>query len=51
MNVLGLLPCAGTASRLFNLPKFMLPLRDDNRSLLSNWIDILINNKCDKIII
>ena len=51
MNVIGLLPCAGTASRLFNLPKFMLPLRDDNRSLLSNWIDILINNKCDKIII
>ena len=50
-NIIGLLPCAGTSSRIFNLPKYMLPLRDDNYSLLSNWINILIKMNCNKIII
>ena len=50
-NIIGLIPCAGTASRLFNLPKFMLPLKDKNVSLLSNWISILEENNCKKIII
>lgn len=50
-DIIGLIPCAGTASRLFNLPKFMLPLRDKNMSLLTNWINILEENNCNKIII
>lgn len=49
--MIGLLPCAGISSRLFNLPKFLLPLKNTNFSLLSNWCNILINNNCDKIII
>ena len=50
-SVIGLIPCAGTASRLFNLPKFMLPMKDKNISLLSNWINILEKLECNKIII
>jgi 2-C-methyl-D-erythritol 4-phosphate cytidylyltransferase len=49
-NIIGILPCAGTASRLFCLPKFMLPMKDNNASLMSNWIKML-EEKCDKIII
>lgn len=50
-DLIGLIPCAGTSSRLLNLPKFMLPLKDKNISLISNWINILQENGCDKIII
>lgn len=50
-SVIGVIPCAGTASRLFNLPKFMLPMKDKNISLLSNWINILEKLECNKIII
>lgn len=50
-TVIGLIPCAGTSSRLFNLPKFMLPMKDKNISLLSNWINILEKLECNKIII
>lgn len=28
--IIGLLPCAGTASRLHGLPKFMLSLKEGN---------------------
>jgi hypothetical protein len=49
--IIGLLPCAGTASRLHNLPKFMLPLKDTAGCLLSQWVYILLSNNCDKIII
>lgn len=30
MKKIGLIPCAGTASRIFNLPKFILPLNNIN---------------------
>lgn len=49
-NIIGLLPCAGTASRLYNIPKFILPLKDKNYSLLTNWCKILFNY-CNEIII
>jgi hypothetical protein len=50
MNI-GLLPCAGTATRLYNIPKFLLPLKDKQMSLLTNWCHILLNAGCEKIII
>lgn len=50
-TIIGLLPCAGTASRLYNLPKYMLPLKNENGSLLSRWIQKLLEQKCSKIII
>jgi hypothetical protein len=50
-KLIGLIPCAGTASRLYNIPKFILPLKDKNCSLFTNWCNILLHNKCDKIII
>ena len=50
-NIIGIIPCAGTASRLFSLPKFMLPMKDNNLSIMTNWINILFENKCNKIII
>ena len=50
-NIIGLLPCAGTSSRLFNIPKFMLPLKNEKSSLLVKWIHLLLENKCNKIII
>ena len=49
--MLGILPCAGTASRLFNIPKFMLPTKNEQCSLIVYWINLLINIKCNKIII
>ncbi len=50
-SIIGLLPCAGTASRLHNLPKFMLPLKDAKGCLLTRWINLLFLNECNKIII
>tara|TARA_B100000925_G_C22007870_1_gene474574 strand:- start:2462 stop:3832 length:1371 start_codon:yes stop_codon:yes gene_type:complete len=50
-NIIGLLPCAGTASRLHNLPKFMLPLKNTKGCLLTRWINLLLLNECNKIII
>ena len=38
MKTIGILPCAGTASRLFHLPKFMRALKYGPMSLLSNWV-------------
>lgn len=48
---LGLIACGGTASRIFNIPKFILPLKNKNLSLLSNWCMLMIEKGCDKIII
>ena len=50
-NILGLIACGGTASRIFNIPKFILPLKNKNLSLLSNWCMLMIEKRCDKIII
>lgn len=49
--MIGLIPCAGTANRIFNLPKFILPLKDTNFSLLGYWCKLLIDKGCEKIII
>jgi hypothetical protein len=49
--MLGLIACGGTASRIFNIPKFILPLKNKNLSLLSNWCMLMIEMGCDKIII
>lgn len=52
-NIIGIIPCAGTASRLHNLPKFMLPTKDNNECLIKKYIfawmayqqySILLNN-------
>jgi hypothetical protein len=50
-NILGLIACGGTASRIFNIPKFILPLKNKNLSLLSNWCMLMIEKGCNKIII
>jgi len=50
-NILGLIACGGTASRIFNIPKFILPLKNKNLSLLSNWCILMIEKGCNKIII
>jgi len=50
-SILGLIACGGTASRIFNIPKFILPLKNKNLSLLSNWCILMIEKGCDKIII
>lgn len=49
--MIGLLPCAGIASRLSNIPKFILPTRHSNSSLITKWCKIMIDNQCDYIII
>lgn len=49
--MIGILPCAGTASRLFNLPKFMLPTKFEQCPLIVYWINLLIKNGCTKVII
>jgi hypothetical protein len=51
MTTIGILPCAGTASRLHGLPKFMLPLKEENGCLLSRWVEILIRKGCSNVII
>lgn len=50
-KIIGLIPCAGTSSRLYNIPKFILPLKDQQCSLLTNWCKILVDKGCYKIII
>lgn len=49
-TILGLLPCAGTASRLFNIPKFLLPTKKQ-LPLICCWINDLLALSCTKIII
>lgn len=51
LEITGLLPCAGTATRLKNLPKFMLPLKSSGTCLLTRWVEELISMGCSKIII
>lgn len=51
MKKIGLIPCAGTANRIFNLPKFILPLNNGNYSLLSCWCKLMIEKNCEYIII
>jgi len=41
----------GLNLNVFSIPKFALPLCDESNSLLSNWIHILEENNCNKIII
>jgi hypothetical protein len=43
MNIQGLIPLGGTASRMKNIPKFLLPCKV-NYSLLDNAIDIFNKN-------
>jgi hypothetical protein len=50
-NVIGLILCTGKDSSVLKIPNFVLPLCDKNNSLLSNWIHILEENNCNKIII
>jgi hypothetical protein len=50
-EITGLLPCAGSATRLKNLPKFMLPLKSSGTCLLTCWVEHLISMGCSKIII
>jgi len=49
--MIGLIACAGTANRIFNLPKFILPLKEQNYSLLGYWCKLMIDKGCNKIII
>lgn len=48
---IGLIPCCGKANRIFNIPKFILPLKNANYSLLSFWCKLMIEKNCEKIII
>ena len=42
-NMIGLIACAGTANIIFNLPKFILPLKNTNYSLLGCWCKLMID--------
>jgi NDP-sugar pyrophosphorylase family protein len=48
-KVYGILPLAGKASRMMNIPKFLLPC-EINKTLLSHAIDIYKNNGVNDII-
>lgn len=48
-DVIGLIPCSGTASRINNIPKFLLPCKEGN--LLDNTIKIFQDNNIDNIYI
>ena len=48
-DVIGLIPCSGTASRIGGIPKFLLPCREGN--LINNTINIFKNNNIDDIYI
>lgn len=50
-NILGIIPCAGTASRMGYIPKFLLPSPTNNITLLDNTINIFKNNDINNIII
>jgi CTP:molybdopterin cytidylyltransferase MocA len=47
---LGLLPAAGTATRMSGLPKFLLPISDDHQCLLTYHVDLMAPH-VDSIII
>lgn len=46
-DVIGLIPCSGTASRMNGLPKFLLPCKEGN--LIDNSINIFKMNNIDDI--
>lgn len=52
-NIVGLIPCAGTASRIFNIPKFLLPCISsydtEYTTLISNAINIFKRNNINDI--
>lgn len=48
-DVVGLIPCSGSASRLNGIPKFLLPCKKDN--LIHNTIDIFKKNNINNIYI
>lgn len=48
-DVIGLIPCSGTASRINNIPKFLLPCKEGN--LLDNTIKIFQDNNIENIYI
>jgi len=50
-NILGIIPCAGTANRMNNIPKFLLPSPIENNTLFDNIINIFKNNNINNIII
>lgn len=46
-DVIGLIPCSGTASRMSGIPKFLLPCKEGN--LIDNSINIFKSNNIDDI--
>jgi NDP-sugar pyrophosphorylase family protein len=46
-DVVGLIPCSGTASRMSGIPKFLLPCKEGN--LIDNSINIFKSNNIDDI--
>ena len=49
MNIFGIIPLAGNATRMKNIPKFLLPCKN-NYSLLDNTIEIFNKNNIQNII-
>lgn len=50
LSLIGILPCAGTASRIGGLPKFMFPM-NGKECLLSIWIKKLLEFNCERVTI
>lgn len=48
-DIIGLIPCSGTASRINGIPKFLLPCNEGN--LINNTINIFKENNIDNIYI
>jgi hypothetical protein len=48
-DIIGLIPCSGTATRINNIPKFLLPCKEGN--LINNTINIFKNNNIENIYI
>jgi hypothetical protein len=52
-NIVGLIPCAGTASRIFNIPKFLLPCISsydtEYTTLINNALHIFKKNNINDI--
>jgi len=47
-KLIGIVPLGGSASRMMNLPKFLLPCGTD-KTLLANTVDIYLNNNIYEI--
>lgn len=48
-DIVGIIPCSGTATRINNIPKFLLPCKEGN--LINNTINIFKNNNIENIYI